>query len=220
MDPLAEKYYHLSPYAYCAGDPVNLVDPDGRKIYFADGVPEWFKERFAATIQYMNERGTSWIFKNLQDSDEVYYIQYTQNRKIGYKLSEKTIYWNPNAFSKNTNGTIVFPATILAHEGRHALQHDEYGEEKYKELKETADPEYGDLIEKDVIVNSEWEIAIQHGDIEEYQITRQNHKGNIRILANEDYSTIFNRKITDYVIPNIIPEENRSQFINYLQKIW
>jgi hypothetical protein len=30
MDPLAEKYYHLSPYAYCAGDPANLVDPDGR----------------------------------------------------------------------------------------------------------------------------------------------------------------------------------------------
>ena len=29
---MAEKYYHLSPYAYCAGDPVNLVDPDGRKI--------------------------------------------------------------------------------------------------------------------------------------------------------------------------------------------
>ena len=32
MDPQAEKYYHLSPYAYCASDPVNLVDPDGRKI--------------------------------------------------------------------------------------------------------------------------------------------------------------------------------------------
>ena len=28
-DPLAEKYYPLSPYAYCAGDPVNLVDPEG-----------------------------------------------------------------------------------------------------------------------------------------------------------------------------------------------
>ena len=26
------KFYHLSPYAYCAGDPVNLVDPDGRKL--------------------------------------------------------------------------------------------------------------------------------------------------------------------------------------------
>ena len=33
-DPLSEKYYTSSPYAYCAGDPVNLVDPDGRKIFF------------------------------------------------------------------------------------------------------------------------------------------------------------------------------------------
>ena len=30
MDPLAEKYYNISPYAYCAGDPVNRYDPDGR----------------------------------------------------------------------------------------------------------------------------------------------------------------------------------------------
>ena len=29
MDPLAEKYYSISPYAYCAGNPVNRVDPDG-----------------------------------------------------------------------------------------------------------------------------------------------------------------------------------------------
>ena len=29
IDPLAEKYYHLSPYAYCAGNPVNYVDPTG-----------------------------------------------------------------------------------------------------------------------------------------------------------------------------------------------
>ena len=29
MDPLAEKYYSISPYVYCAGNPVNLVDLDG-----------------------------------------------------------------------------------------------------------------------------------------------------------------------------------------------
>ena len=28
-DPLSEKYYDVSPYAYCAGDPVNMVDYDG-----------------------------------------------------------------------------------------------------------------------------------------------------------------------------------------------
>lgn len=37
VDPLAEKYYGISPYAYCAGDPVNCIDPDGRVIIFVNG---------------------------------------------------------------------------------------------------------------------------------------------------------------------------------------
>ena len=32
MDPLCEKYYGIGPYAYCAGNPVNLVDPFGLEI--------------------------------------------------------------------------------------------------------------------------------------------------------------------------------------------
>ncbi len=34
MDPLCEKYYSVSPYAYCHNNPVMLVDPDGRDDYF------------------------------------------------------------------------------------------------------------------------------------------------------------------------------------------
>ena len=30
MDPLCEKYYDVSPYAYCGGNPVRYIDPDGR----------------------------------------------------------------------------------------------------------------------------------------------------------------------------------------------
>ena len=30
-DPLCEKYYHISPYAFCNNNPVRYVDPDGRK---------------------------------------------------------------------------------------------------------------------------------------------------------------------------------------------
>ncbi len=33
IDPLAEKYYHISPYAYCAGNPVNVIDPDGEAAH-------------------------------------------------------------------------------------------------------------------------------------------------------------------------------------------
>ena len=33
QDPLAHKYAGVNPYVYCGGDPVNLVDVDGRKIF-------------------------------------------------------------------------------------------------------------------------------------------------------------------------------------------
>jgi RHS repeat-associated protein len=56
MDPLAEKYYNISPYAWCAGNPVNRIDPTGmdwvedengnviwKKEYTKDNVPEGYK---------------------------------------------------------------------------------------------------------------------------------------------------------------------------------
>ena len=33
VDPMADKYPSISPYAYCAWNPVKLVDPDGRDIW-------------------------------------------------------------------------------------------------------------------------------------------------------------------------------------------
>ena len=30
VDPLADKYPHLSPYAYCSDNPIMRIDPDGR----------------------------------------------------------------------------------------------------------------------------------------------------------------------------------------------
>ncbi len=46
MDPMAEKYYSISPYAYCAGNPVNLVDPDGNNPVYD------FYGNFLGTDQY------------------------------------------------------------------------------------------------------------------------------------------------------------------------
>ncbi len=33
VDPLCEKYYSVSPYAYCGNNPVNAIDPDGKEIW-------------------------------------------------------------------------------------------------------------------------------------------------------------------------------------------
>ena len=214
IDPLAENYYHVSPYAYCASDPVNLVDPDGRKIYFAEGVPEWFKERFAETIKYMNEKGTSWIFKKLQDSDVIYYIDYVEKityyNRVSFDPNKKKINWNPDLFVKTTNGTIMYPATILAHEGAHALQHEKY-DYCWNEKAETNDPEYNNLLEREVITKYEQEAAIRHGDICNGNVTRKNHYGKYKVLSKDDYKNIFNNTVT-----NEIPEINRELIYIYL----
>ena len=33
VDPMSDKYPGVSPYVYCANNPVRLIDPDGREVY-------------------------------------------------------------------------------------------------------------------------------------------------------------------------------------------
>lgn len=61
-DPLAEKYYGTSLYAYCENNPVSFVDMDGRKkvIYNADGTYKetthnnWFHNTFMGRQEYVD----------------------------------------------------------------------------------------------------------------------------------------------------------------------
>lgn len=50
IDPLAEKYYSLSPFAYCAGNPVNAVDVDGRIP-----VPNLIGAAVGAVVEYSGQ---------------------------------------------------------------------------------------------------------------------------------------------------------------------
>ena len=40
MDPLAEKYYNISPYAWCGNNFLNAIDPDGRDSIYVNDQPE------------------------------------------------------------------------------------------------------------------------------------------------------------------------------------
>ncbi|WP_294745647.1 RHS repeat-associated core domain-containing protein [uncultured Prevotella sp.] len=63
VDPLAEKYYHVSPYAYCANDPVNYVDLDGR-----DGMISIFGNSITigANIYLYGNGATKPVLKQMQ----------------------------------------------------------------------------------------------------------------------------------------------------------
>ncbi len=56
MDPMAESYYHISPYAWCGNNPVNVIDPDGRK---------WKNKRDLAIAQRLSTRALKNTYRQL-----------------------------------------------------------------------------------------------------------------------------------------------------------
>lgn len=62
IDPKAESFYHISPYTYCAGDPVNLVDPDGRDWYSI--ITKDDKNNEITTYKYTNYSSQAELNKN------------------------------------------------------------------------------------------------------------------------------------------------------------
>ena len=41
QDPLAEEYFSLSPYNYCASNPINIVDPSGKSWFYNKSTGEF-----------------------------------------------------------------------------------------------------------------------------------------------------------------------------------
>ena len=58
-DPLSEKYYGISPYVYCLGNPISVIDPDGMDIWTMDekGNVVWVKESDDHRLYYVNNNG-------------------------------------------------------------------------------------------------------------------------------------------------------------------
>lgn len=136
VDKLAEKYYSTSSYAYCLGNPVNYVDPDGREIK----IGSWLG-RFLATLGFKNfeskvqtqinqlkkdDNDVKTMIETMEQSEKIIEIFPTNNLKGTDKNSTRKKYRN----AKIKQGSTIYydineNATSLgARDSRVALAHE------------------------------------------------------------------------------------------------
>jgi len=107
VDPLAEKYYSISPYAYCAGNPVNRIDPDGKDWYIngKTGGLYYNKNQSDQTITYKKQQYTK-----VGENDMMGKMGKTTEKNYNFKDSQKLA--NKNGFNINPVQEVQDKTTI------------------------------------------------------------------------------------------------------------
>ena len=90
QDPLAEKYYDMSPYLWCAANPITLTDPTGMYFNSADSTQAAiYMERLNQRIIFLNKSDAkdrheqlSEVNKSLQDIED---MRNDQNRRYTFE---------------------------------------------------------------------------------------------------------------------------------------
>ncbi len=99
VDPLQMKYPDVSPYVYCAGNPVKYVDPDGREIDMSS-LNEEDKKSFLSSMEQAKQNSPLFnsVFSALDNSKDTYSIRIGNTIEISgekvlgqYDESNKTI---------------------------------------------------------------------------------------------------------------------------------
>ena len=96
QDPLAEKYFSLSPYNYCAGNPITLVDPTGM-------VMDDYRLKKNGEIELMKK------------TNDNYDVIYAENEKGEVDLS-KSIQIDKNIISSKQIGMKIFNGEIYPYD--------------------------------------------------------------------------------------------------------
>ena len=125
MDPLCEKYYHISPYAYCAGNPVKYVDPDGMDIWELDkqGNVTWKEKSESHQLIALDSKGKrtdksitvgdrsilDGLAKDRKGTDANYTV--TKSAEVGkvflFAADNSDVEWSLQGLSKNESENYI-----------------------------------------------------------------------------------------------------------------
>ena len=201
MDPLCEKYYSISPYAYCANNPVNAVDPDGKRVivqykndinkydyYIFSGfnntmssIPNnSFVKDFILAYLYNTKNGGGDCMKSaVYDSNNDYYVIDAMDSNLSDSPStsfhsqdgKAIITWESRRGLETTDGGRQSAATRLEHEFDHAVDNAKNGT-KHRERRNIYNEDYSNEEEKRVILGAEKKTAENNNES-----IRTNHGG-------------------------------------------
>jgi RHS repeat-associated protein len=138
-DAMAEKYYNISPYAYCGNNPIMFVDPDGMTIKDPDNIISGYKSEKKQSnkdVQSLIDNGT--IKKEW--GDKVISLNNDALKQVTQLENSTQVYTFSNGTNKSGEGGMGYDAVtdevmipisapgntgLVGHEIDHGVQFDE-----------------------------------------------------------------------------------------------
>ena len=192
VDPLFEKYVGMSPYNYCAGNPVKLVDVDGReikvgKIVYIPGKTKIsmgktdFERNTIMALNYLyngKSDKVKGVIEKLCNTDRYNItIQKSNDNRVtrSYIEKEQLLEWDDHGAMETDNGVKLSPANGLFHEMGHLDLHldialaeeandPEAIERAYSRELPDVDPTFGPAYDYYPVREYETEAAISNGE--------------------------------------------------------